>query len=49
MKRFAFLVASFSIVISIIACASHEAKIKQSGARLLSQSDLENIFSSEDI
>ena len=47
MKRFTFIVASFSILICIVACASHEAKIQQSGAKLLLQSDLENIFSKE--
>jgi hypothetical protein len=47
MKRFAFLVASFLILICFLACASHEAKIQESGAKILSQSDLENMFSKE--
>jgi hypothetical protein len=47
MKRFTFFVVSLSILICIVACASHEAKIQESGAKLLSQSDLENMFSEE--
>lgn len=47
MKKWAALLSLCSFVIFTVACVSHEAKIQESGARLLTQADLETIFSNE--
>jgi hypothetical protein len=45
MKKMAALFVLCSILVFTISCATHEANIQQSGARLLTQADLEAIFS----
>lgn len=47
MKKWTALLSLCSLVIFTIACVPHEAKIQESGARLLTQADLEAIFSKE--
>lgn len=44
MKKLAVLLSLCSFVFFMIACVTHEAKIQESGARLLTQADLEEIF-----
>jgi hypothetical protein len=47
MKKLATLLSLCSLVFFTVACVTHEAKIQKSGARLLTQADLEAIFSNE--
>jgi len=47
MKKWAALLSLCSFAFFMVACVTHEAKIQESGARLLAQADLEAIFSNE--
>jgi hypothetical protein len=47
MKKLAVLLSLCSFIFFMVACVTHEAKIQESGARLLTQADLEEIFSNE--
>ena len=47
MKTLAVILGLCSFVFFTAGCATHEVKIQESGARLLTQADLEAIFSNE--